>query len=149
MRQYKALQPCRFSGRDFFIGDLIPRELVLPEAVDNLISIGVIDAVDIPDFSAILEEGTTSLVNVVPVSILGGEEIECIPMAADDVAWVLTVLQKPAAEAAKDVHNITNRDVLTLLKAVDSRKTVKTALETVVIADDAGGTTEAADEVLL
>ena len=149
MRQYKALQPCRFSGRDFFIGDLIPRELVLPEAVDNLISIGVIDAVDIPDFSAILEEGTTSLVNVVPVSILGGEEIECIPMAADDVAWVLTVLQKPAAEAAKDVHNITNRDVLTLLKAVDSRKTVKTALETVVISDDAGGTTEAADEVLL
>ena len=153
MRQYKALQPCRFAGKDFLIGDFIPAELVLPEAVDNLISIGVIDAVDIPSMAGVLETDESS-VNMVPVSILGEEESECIPMTADDVAWVLIILQKPPAEAAKDVQNITSRDVLTLLKAVDKRKAVKTALETVVIDDDAGvhsagGTAEAADEVLV
>lgn len=42
---YRAKKPCRFGGRQFYVGDEIPAELIDPNRVNTLVKYGTIVSV--------------------------------------------------------------------------------------------------------
>lgn len=131
MRQYKARKPCRLLGKDYLIGDIIPDEAVLPAARDELVTIGLIEPI---------EKGAKADATI-PVTIIGkgGEKVISVP--AEDVSRILLILQTPTNEAVSLLDGI-GAEAKTVLAAVDKRKAIKAALETVVI-DNADTDSEA------
>ena len=39
---YRAIKPCRFAGRDFRVGEIVPEALLAPGAKKRLLSMGVL-----------------------------------------------------------------------------------------------------------
>ena len=37
---YRAIKPCRFAGRDFRVGEIVPEALLAPGAKKRLLSMG-------------------------------------------------------------------------------------------------------------
>lgn len=133
MRQYKAKKPCCLLGEDYFIGDLIPEEAVLPESRDSLIRIGLIEEVDVP--------GPETSEVLVPITILGKELNKVVNVKAEDISCIMIILQSAADKAAEMVGSLDDPAKM-VLAAIDKRKAVKAAIETAVI-DDADATAKA------
>lgn len=138
MRQYKAKKPCCLLGEDYFIGDLIPEEMVLPESRDSLIRIGLIEEVDVPDPDS---ETSDACEMLVPITILGKELNTVVNVKAEDISCIMIILQSAADKAAEMVGSLDDPAKM-VLAAIDKRKAVKAAIETAVI-DDADATAKA------
>lgn len=49
MKKYFAKKPCRFADKDYYIGEEIPADAVLPERENALVKYGTISVVDAAD----------------------------------------------------------------------------------------------------
>lgn len=150
MNGYTCIKPCTFGGVVYQVGDAIPSEAVFPSRERALIKQGFIaPAVDTQE---LLKENKTLKAKVealektaarasesprirtnepesivIPITAKGGVlELEVTP---NDIKKAVATMQLNAEEAAKAVGEIETEEALILIDALDSRKTVKTAIE--------------------
>ena len=117
-----AKQPCSFGGKRFYIGDEIPVELVLePKTQEKYGKLAIVDDEAVPAVTAPAEPGGNA--TVVPLVICDRE----MALAPESIQTVMDVLTANAEDAAKLVNLIDSDDILFLLHAADSRKTVQNA----------------------
>lgn len=149
MNGYTCIKPCTFGGVAYKVGDAIPSEAVLPSRERALIKQGFIAPA--VDTQVLLQENKTLKAKVealektaarasespqirtnepesivIPITAKGGVlELVATP---DDIIKAVTTMQLNAEEAAKAVGEIETEEALILIDALDTRKTVKTAI---------------------
>ncbi len=65
--------------------------------------------------------------SAVPVTIFGEEEDMAFHLLPEEINQVFSIMQLKADEGVKKIDDVTNENVLILLHAADSRKTIKNA----------------------
>ena len=115
-----AKQPCSFGGKRFFIGDEIPVELVQEPATQEKYG-----KLAIVNDNAVTEPGGNA--TVVHLVIRGKDGDVALDLTPESIQSVMDVLTADADNAAKLVKEITSDDILFLVNAADSRKTVQAA----------------------
>ena len=118
-----AKQPCSFGGKRFYIGDDIPVELVqepkTQEKYGKLVIVNdEVQAAPAMDFGAPAGDTTVFVVMV------GETSITLMP---ENIQTILDVLTSNADDAEKRIKQIDSMDILFIINAADSRKTVQTA----------------------
>lgn len=169
-----ANKPCSFGGRQFYIGDEIPANLVadaraqekmgvitvandtervpagepgtfftqeqvekmVAEAVDEAVNNTVLEmeqkqkelqeAVGVLQEEGFLSEGT------VIISVKGGsdgdsEQQTAVPATPEEIQQVFSIMQMNATDGAEAIAGVKSENVLILLHAADTRKTIKDA----------------------
>jgi len=175
-----AKKPCSFGGRQFFIGNEIPAELVadpvtqeglgvitiadtdnggktdgqpdapagqvyteeqvekmLAEAVDEAVNNTIAEMEQKQDelqqaAAELKEMGPDLYQGTVQISVKGASDGEngqvmAVPAKPEEITQVFSVMQMKAEEGAKAIAEIQSENVLILLHAADSRKTIKDA----------------------
>lgn len=124
-----ALKPCSFGGKQFYIGDEVPSELVLNPKTQ--VQMGVL--AEVPDSS-----GNGCDIDITPIIVPdsamtivvqtddGTTELE---PTDDGIQEIFTVLIGKPANAAAIVNKMDDTDALLLLYMADSRKQVKNVVE--------------------
>ena len=118
-----AKQPCSFGGKRFYIGDEIPVELVQePKTQEKYGKLVIVndEAQTAPamDFGDPAGDTTVFVVMVEDVAI---------NLTQEDLQAVVNVLTANADDATSLIKNIDSVDLLFLVNAADSRKTVQAA----------------------
>ena len=116
-----AKMPCSFGGKRFYIGDEIPVELVQEPVTQE--KYGVLTIIN--DAVAPAEPGGDA--TVVHLVIPGKDGDVALDLSPESIQTVMDVLTANADEAAELVKQITSDDILFLVNAADSRKTVQAA----------------------
>lgn len=148
-----AKKPCSFGGRQFFVGDEIPAGLVADAKQQEKWGIVSIVATDgeasVEQTGALFtQEQVNSMVaeavaelkqteegayeGAVTISVFGesegdNEQITAVPATPEEIQQVFTIMQMNADNGARAITEVQNENVLILLHAVDSRKTIKDA----------------------
>lgn len=117
---YIAKKPCSFGGKSFVIGDKIPEGMVDDKKAPFLIKRGIIIDADV-------EEKTGVVRFDIPIHAKEGDVI--VSLSMDEVVEVFDVLQGSAEEAKSVIEFMESPDGLLLLEAVETRKTVQTAIK--------------------
>lgn len=125
-----ANKPCSFGGERFYIGDEIPENLVADARTQE--KYGVITIVNddtrVPDGRS----GTPfarEYDSVVPITVksTADGQYAAIPVRPEEIQQVFSILQMGAEDGARAVADVESENVLILLHAADSRKTIKNA----------------------
>lgn len=117
-----AKKPCSFGGKRFFIDDEIPAELVRDPATQE--KYGTLAIVN-DAAPAMTEPGGDA--TVVHLVIPGKDGDVALDMAPESIQTVMNILTANADDAAEIIKQITSDDILFLVNAADSRKTVQAA----------------------
>ena len=121
-----AKQPCSFGGKRFYIGDEIPVELVMEPKTQE--KFGILTIVNDEAVTAVMDPaepgGDATVVHLV---IPGKDGTVALDLAPESIQSVMDVLTANAEDAADLVKQITSDDILFLVNAADSRKTVQAA----------------------
>lgn len=151
MNGYTCTKACSFGGVTYSIGDAIPFDAVLPSRERALIKQGFI-APAVEKDKAIIQEDNKELLEkiaelektiaeatktptgdendqreiTIPITSNGG--ILELVMTPEDIIMAVATMQLNADEAAKTVGAIEKEETLILIDALDTRKTVKTAI---------------------
>lgn len=114
------------SGVTYQPGEAIPDGAVLPSRVRSLASCGyIMEQTDEPAAEAAASTGETSG-GVLYVPIKGDDELT-VPIPADGAAFIFALQQSTADEAAAMLQDVEDENVLILIHATDSRKSVRAA----------------------
>lgn len=118
-----AKQPCSFGGKRFYIGDEIPVELVqepkTQEKYGKLVIVNdEVQAAPAMDFGDPAGDTTVFAVMV---------EETYITLMPENIQTILDVLTANTDDAEKRIKQIDSMDILFIINAADSRKTVQTA----------------------
>ena len=124
-----ARKPCKFGGKQYFIGNEIPVEDVSdPKAKENL---GVLSILDDDVETGVLMEAeipeNTFFVPVVKETDDENAQVMSIPIACADMTEVFYILQMKADAAIKAVGELKNEEMLIIIHALDNRSSVKSA----------------------
>lgn len=169
-----ANKPCSFGGRQFFIGDEIPADLVanvkaqekmgvitirneterVPgaesgtlftmEQVEKMVAEAVDEAVnntvqemeqkqkELQEAAGVLQEegflpGGTVIIPVKGDSAGDTEQQTAVPATPEEIQQVFSIMQMNATDGAEAIAGVKSENVLILLHAVDTRKTIKDA----------------------
>ncbi len=169
-----ASKPCGFGGRQFYIGDEIPADLVADarmqekmgvitivndtervsagesgtfftrEQVEKMVAEAVSEAVNntvlemerkqkesqkaagVPRREGLLSEGTV----IIPVKGSSDEDNEqrtVVPATPEEIQQVFSIMQMNATDGAEAIARVKSENVLVLLHAADTRKTIRDA----------------------
>jgi len=169
-----ANKPCSFGGRQFFIGDEIPADLVANvkaqekmgviaignetervlgaesgtlftmEQVEKMIAEAVDEAVDntvqemeqkqkeLQEAAGVLQEegflpGGTVIIPVKGDSAGDTEQQMAVPATSEEIQQIFSIMQMNATDGAEAIAGVKSENVLILLHAADTRKTIKDA----------------------
>ena len=131
-----AKKPCNFGGKDFWIGDQIPDELVLnPEAQEK---IGILAIIGKAEDGAPANDDIAARVGQVlfTIPIVNGNETIKIDMSEENIVQAVSIMQMKASDAEKAIQEVEDENVLIFLNALDARKSVKDAAKKKAIAED-------------
>lgn len=121
-----AQRPCSFGGKQFPIGSEIPSELVSSPRMQEIMGILSI----VPDGSEPVQASPEPVtVNVLPVSLHSKDGDINLNLAADGLQAFVDVLTASATSAVEIINGINSDDLLILIHATDSRKSVQAAAE--------------------
>ena len=121
-----AKQPCSFGGKRFYIGAEIPVELVQePKTQEKYGKLAIVN----DDVVLAAEDHTEPGGNaaVVHLVIHGKDGDIALDLAPESIQTVMDVLTANAEDAEKLIKKIDSDDLLFLVNAADSRKTVQAA----------------------
>lgn len=189
-----AKKPCRFCGKQFFIGEVIPEELVADPGLQERFGVlAVVDSVKHPVNvehaciytqeqadrmvaeavnSAMIEmeqkqsvlpqaiaEGIGICEETISISVMEKKDAEiaqgmAVLSTPEEIRQVFSILQMNAEDGAKAVADVKSENVLILIHAADSRKTIKNAAKEQAgklsgngeIPDDSQGTNTEGDD---
>lgn len=127
---YLCRKGLNISGVDYKPGDIIPNGVILPNRVRTLTAVGMI--------SEVAEENGTPVVNTQPVVSVPELSTISIPVKGDngnitlevtpeEVQEVFSLLQMTANEGITAIGKVESDNVLILIHAVDTRKTMQNA----------------------
>ena len=102
---YIAQKPCSFAGTSYNIGDTIPKDKVLPEAVTRLIRNGVI--AEVGNAGPLLPASTS-----LEVPIVADEGVTTVKMTTEELLKAIHTIQKTDDEIIADFEEIENEEVL-------------------------------------
>lgn len=124
-----ARKPCKFGGKQYFIGSEVPSEDVSdPKAKEGL---GVLSILDDDVATSVLLESdipeNTLLVPVVKDSDEENAQVMSVPISQSDMTEIFYILQMKAEAAIKAIGELKNEDMLIIVHALDNRSTVKSA----------------------
>lgn len=169
-----ANKPCSFGGRQFFIGDEIPAELVADaraqekmgvitvandvegvpgaesgslftlEQVEKMVAEAVDEAVnntvqemeqkqkELQEATGVLQEegflpGGTVIIPVKGDSAGDNGQQTAVPATPEEIQQVFSIMQMNATDGAEAIAGVKSENVLILLHAADTRKTIKDA----------------------
>ena len=169
-----AKKPCSFGGRQFYIGDEIPENLVadtkrqeeygvitivndseggsgaqsgslftqeqveemIAEAVDEAVNNTVLEMErkqkELQDAAGVLQAGgffpeCTVIIPVKGESDGGNEQQTAVTVTPEEIQQVFGIMQMNATEGAEAITRVKSENVLILLHAADTRKTIKDA----------------------
>lgn len=115
--QYLCTKQLTAGKVTYHPGEIIPDGVILPERSGKLIRSGYISELDL---------GTVQI-SVKVASDGENEQITVVPAKPEEIQQVFSIMQRTAEEGAKVIAGVTNENVLILLHAADSRKTIKDA----------------------
>ena len=169
-----ANKPCSFGGRQFYIGDEIPANLVADaraqekmgvitvandtervpdgesgtfytqEQLDKMVAEAVDEAVnntvlemeqkqkELQEAAGVLQEEGFLSEGTVIIPVKGGsdgdnEQQTAVPATPEEIQQVFSIMQMNATDGAEAIAGVKSENVLILLHAVDTRKTIKDA----------------------
>lgn len=130
-----AKKPCSFGGQQFYIDDEIPEELVANPATQERLGVIVIVSGEIPirdsgaHFMGVELYDDNGTIQIVVKGEPDGENEQAmsIPATPEEIQKVFYIMQLTAEEGAKEIAGVESENVLILLHAADSRKTIKDA----------------------
>lgn len=127
-----AKKPCSFGGRQFYIGDSIPEELVAEPSVQE--RMGVLSVVvdeGIQEGMLLEGEGVAGKVIVPIVEKEEGDtaEVMAVPLTEGEAQRVFSIMQMGIPEAEKAISTVSEENILIVLHACDSRSGVKKAAQ--------------------
>ncbi len=131
-----AKKPCNFSGKNFWIGEQIPDELVLnPESQEKM---GILAIVGKVEEDIIENDNIVAQVGEVffEIPIANGSENMKINMSEKNIVQAVLIMQMKASDAEKAIQEVEDENVLIFLNALDARKSVKDAAKKKAIAED-------------
>lgn len=141
-----AKKPCNFGGKRFFIGEEVPEHMVMNPAVqeklgvlaianDEGVSADVVGTFSQEQVDKMISDAVAELRETEPgaydgtvqVSVNGESDGEmiAIPVTPEEIQQVFSIMQLTAEEGVKAISDVKSDNVLILLHAADSRKTVK------------------------
>lgn len=143
-------KPIRLNAKEYRPGEIIPDGIILPERIGKLKangciveSNGEVQTVDgftqaevdarvaeaIEQYTAELKETELGAFEGTIPLVLKTERAEAmsLPLLPEELQETVDIMQMNADEGAKAVANIQKENVLILLHAIDSRKTIKDA----------------------
>lgn len=130
MVKYIAIKPCRISGENFYIGDVIPAEKVDAMSISRLASMGyIVESGKSTANDTDNPQNNTQPVENVEIPVFDGDTVNTISVSVSAVTDYFVGVQKSAADVVALLDTETRADLLHLLAAVDTRKTVKAAAE--------------------
>ena len=121
-----AKKPCSFGGKQFYIGDEIPAELVVNPNVQEkrgILSIVTDGGEENPPQPIVISDPTLTICVHV-----NDQDMELEP-TDDGIQDIFNVLIGTAQSAEAIIREMTDEDALILLHMADSRKGVKAAAE--------------------
>lgn len=169
-----ANKPCSFGGRQFYIGDEIPANLVADaraqekmgvitvandtervpdgesgtfytqEQLDKMVAEAVDEAVnntvlemeqkqkELQETAGVLQEEGFLSEGTVIIPVKGGsdgdnEQQTAVPATPEEIQQVFSIMQMNATDGAEAIAGVKSENVLILLHAADTRKTIKDA----------------------
>jgi len=169
-----ANKPCSFGGRQFYIGDEIPANLVADaraqekmgvitvandaervpdgesgtfytqEQLDKMVAEAVDEAVnntvlemeqkqkELQEAAGVLQEEGFLPEGTVIIPVKGGsdgdnEQQTAVPATPEEIQQVFSIMQMNATDGAEAIAGVKSENVLILLHAADTRKTIKDA----------------------
>ena len=120
---YIAQKPCHLAGQAFFIGDIVPDEVIHPGNAKNLLKMGIIALQGGDPVEA--ATGTIETPERIIVVLHGEEGDLPLGLTPEDLQAVFDVLTTNVSEAETIINGITDQDALIALHAADSRKSVR------------------------
>lgn len=126
-----ANKPCSFGGRQFYIGDEIPADLVADARAQEKMGVIAI-ANDAQRVSSVLHEEKFSSESTVVIPVKGdsagdSEQQTKILATVEEIQQVFSIMQMNATDGAEAIAGVKSENVLILLHAADARKTIKDA----------------------
>ena len=117
---FVALKPCRFRGQQFKVGDHIDESLVLPSAMRRLVQSGRIAEVggDPPSATSSEIKGQKEE-SMLIIPIHAQEGIANVELTPEQLIWVVSTMQLPPEEIAKEIAAIESTDQLLLLSVLN------------------------------
>ena len=132
--QYLCVKQLAAGGTVYYPGEVIPDSVILPERSAKLIKSGYLSELDMEmPYKSIHEQaepGTyDGTIQIVMKGISEGEneQLTSVAAKADEIQQVFSIMQMSAEEGAKEITQVKSENVLVLLHAADSRKTIKNA----------------------
>lgn len=124
-----AKKPCSFGGKNFYIGDEIPANLVLNPKTQEKMSVLAIVSDDCQVSEPAAPGDAKEKVDTMAVVIHAEEGDLPLDLTAEGLQAVVDVLTSKAEEAEAIVKQMEDGDALILLHIADTRKTIKVAAE--------------------
>lgn len=154
-----AKKPCSFGGRQFYVSDEIPENLVADakrqeeygvitivndseggsdaqsgslftqEQVEKMIAEAVEEAEMRAYVAEMKETEPGAYDGAIPISVKGesDEQQTAVPATPEEIQQVFSIIQMNATEGAEAIAGVKSENVLILLHAADTRKTIKDA----------------------
>lgn len=117
-----AKKPCSFGGRQYYIGDTIPADLVVdPVAQEKM---GVLAIGNEEPIGLIAAQEGQVLFNI---PVLDSEGTRLISATQESISDALRLMQMPVDAAVPEIKGIDSETTLIIMEACDQRKAVKTA----------------------
>jgi hypothetical protein len=127
-----AQKPCSFGGRKFFVGEIIPEEMVLDPKAQEKMGVLVIASADSAESVNELHEIVTQVANVkFEIKIHTKEDDLSVQVTNDELSVFTDILQigtgkvEDKQKISEMIHEVESEDLLILIDALDGRKYVK------------------------
>ena len=130
--QYLCVKQIPLAGKTYHPGEIIQDGVVLPERSLKLQRSGYISRMDEEPAAELRETEPGAFEGTIQISVKGesdgeNEQITAIPATPEEIQQVFSIMQLNAEDGAKAIAEVKAENVLILLHAADSRKTIKEA----------------------
>lgn len=134
--QYLCAKQLSFAGKTYYPGNIIPDGVILPERSLKLLRSKHIseisEGIAAEAVAELRETEPGAFKGTVQISVKGesdgeNEQITAIPATPEEIQQVFSIMQLNAEDGAKAIAEVNAENVLILLHAADSRKTIKEA----------------------
>lgn len=117
--KYVAQKCCKFQGKPYKPGDIVPADVFPPYMARKLVFNGIIVEL----------EGEESPEALLAVPILDDALVDNVEISVENLIPVLVALQKNSQEAICDMEAFETEEQIILLRSLDSRKGVISAVD--------------------
>lgn len=121
---YLCRKGLNISGTAYKPGDVIPDGVILPNRVRTLKAVGMISEVAENDGTPVVSSSELSTISIPVKGENGDITLEVTP---EEVQTVFSLLQMTANEGITAIGKVESDNVLILVHAVDTRKTIQNA----------------------